>query len=451
MITDYSRDARRLHFAPDLEPLFQADHTEKSMFQVRVGRILSLAVFASFGLIDRMIAPDNFMHVERFRYGVICPVLALFFGLSFTPFYKRHAQAIFSVQAIFEGFGLLTLMSMVQPQEPGYALYYSGLMLIIIGNCTVGRLRLISAAVISTVILAGYEYLAVAVHGMLRSADTLMLLVNNSLFLVSAVAIGLPASYLTEVSSRRDFAQRRVIEAERRDAQEAREKAEELLLNILPATIAEQLKQSGAESKSIASAYESVTVLFADIVGFTTMAATMPPNDVVTMLNRVFSTFDRLSDKHGVEKIKTIGDAYMVVSGLPEPRPDHARVMAEMALDMGEAVAHMACETGKPLKLRIGVNSGPVVAGVIGLRKFIYDLWGDTVNTASRMESQGVPGGIQVTEETYRLLRDEYVFSERGEIQVKGKGVMRVYLLTGRIADSEAAPSLSPDNQPATL
>jgi class 3 adenylate cyclase/CheY-like chemotaxis protein len=209
------------------------------------------------------------------------------------------------------------------------------------------------------------------------------------------------------------------------------EKSERLLLNILPQPIAERLKQ---EESVIADNFADVTVLFADIVDFTKLSARIPPADVVAMLNDVFSKFDRLAEKHGLEKIKTIGDAYMVVGGLPTPRPDHAEAVAEMALDMRAVLGGHTRDTGSLLTARIGINSGPVVAGVIGTKKFIYDLWGDTVNIASRMEALGASGVIQVTEATYARLRDRYVFERRGTVQVKGKGEMVTYQLVGRKA-----------------
>ena len=224
------------------------------------------------------------------------------------------------------------------------------------------------------------------------------------------------------------------IEAcDRKQAQEAlrqeQEKVERLILNILPAPIAERLKQNYT---SIADHFEEVTVLFADIVGFTQISSHISPTELVSNLNQIFSRFDTLADRHDLEKIKTIGDAYMVVGGLPMPRKDHAEAIAEMALDMQIELAQLSKEIGLDFSIRIGINTGPVVAGVIGLKKFIYDLWGDTVNTASRMESHGIPGSIQVTQPTYLLLRDKYTFQERGMIHVKGKGDMIAYLLTGR-------------------
>ncbi len=208
-----------------------------------------------------------------------------------------------------------------------------------------------------------------------------------------------------------------------------REKSERLLLNILPEPIAERLKQG---QDIIADSFAAVTVLFADIVSFTKLSSVIEPTALVVKLNEVFSVFDELAREHALEKIKTIGDAYMLVGGLPTPRPDHAEAIAEMALDMQKGIAEFNRTHNDSLHIRIGINTGPVVAGVIGTTKFSYDLWGDTVNIASRMESQGIPDQIQVTADTYALLQDKYVFKERGIIEVKGKGKMLAYLLVGR-------------------
>ena len=205
-----------------------------------------------------------------------------------------------------------------------------------------------------------------------------------------------------------------------------RERSERLLLNILPAPIAERLKTSG---DSIAEHSDGVTVLFADIVGFTPLSASKTPQALVELLNRIFSEFDALADTHGLEKIKTIGDAYMAVAGLPNPWADHASRAARMALAMLDATARVAAQTGEKLALRIGLHSGPVVAGVIGRRKFTYDLWGDTVNTASRMESHSLPGAIHCTEATAMLLQGTFRLQARGAMAIKGKGEMNTFLL----------------------
>jgi class 3 adenylate cyclase len=205
-----------------------------------------------------------------------------------------------------------------------------------------------------------------------------------------------------------------------------RAQSERLLLNILPEPIAQKLKW---EDSTIADSFPEVTVMFADIVGFTELATRTPPIELVEILNVIFSEFDQLTEEHGLEKIKTIGDAYMVVGGLPEPKPNHAEAIAAMALDMQARISEFCTDTGQALSIRIGINTGPVIAGIIGTKKFIYDLWGDTVNIASRMESHGLPGCIQVTEATYNHLKSQYLFEERGLVQVKGKGQMNCYLL----------------------
>ena len=208
-----------------------------------------------------------------------------------------------------------------------------------------------------------------------------------------------------------------------------RERSERLLLNVLPSPIAQRLKDSDSV---IAEHFDDVSVLFADLADFTEHAMVLPAQELVALLDRIFTAFDHVADAHGVEKIKTIGDAYMVAGGLPEPRPDHLEAVARTALAMREEIESVALETGHSwLALRIGIDSGPAVAGVIGRRKFIYDLWGDTVNTASRMESHGLAGEIQVTERVAAALREQFVIRRRGTVTIKGKGPMQTFLLTG--------------------
>jgi class 3 adenylate cyclase len=208
-----------------------------------------------------------------------------------------------------------------------------------------------------------------------------------------------------------------------------RAKSERLLLNVLPEPVANRLKES---DEVIADGFDAATVLFADIVGFTPLAQELAPADTVALLDRIFAGWDELAARHGVEKIKTIGDAYMVAAGLPTESEDHAEAIADMALEMPSEAERCAGEGGLPLEVRIGIDTGPVIAGVIGRAKFAYDLWGDTVNTASRMESHGVPGAVQVTERAYERLRGRYELRRRGTIDVKGKGPMTTYLLLGR-------------------
>lgn len=209
-------------------------------------------------------------------------------------------------------------------------------------------------------------------------------------------------------------------------------KTERLLLNILPASIANQLKDTPT---TIAEHYEMVTILFADIVGFTQLSSEISATELVKLLNYIFSAFDQLTERYELEKIKTIGDAYMAAGGLPITRLDHAEAIADMALDMQQVITELNRQANSRLDIRIGIHSGPVVAGVIGLKKFVYDLWGDTVNTASRMESHGLAGNIQVSQQTYQLLKSRFILTKRGSMAIKGKGTMTTYLLLGRRQD----------------
>jgi class 3 adenylate cyclase len=207
---------------------------------------------------------------------------------------------------------------------------------------------------------------------------------------------------------------------------EEKAKSEELLLNILPVSIANRLKR---KEKVISDGFSEATILFSDIVGFTTYASNLQPKELTQKLNELVSKFDDCLDKYHIEKIKTIGDALMLVSGVPEPRKDHAEEMARMAFDMLAALEEFNTENNESLQIRIGIHTGPVVAGVIGKKKFVYDLWGDSVNIASRMESHGIPSAIQVSASTYEYLKAKFILEERGTIKVKGKGDMVTYIL----------------------
>jgi adenylate cyclase len=226
------------------------------------------------------------------------------------------------------------------------------------------------------------------------------------------------------------YAVREFTRAEER-AEREHERSEALLINILPPSIASRLKES--PGVAIADAYSDASILFADMAGFTSRASNMTPRDVVQFLNTVYAELDNLVERHGLEKIKTTGDSYMVVSGVPDPRSDHAAKIADLALDIRDATVGLVDAKGVAALMRIGIASGPVVAGVIGTRKFFYDVWGDAVNTASRMESTGEAGKIQVARETRDLLADGFVLEERGVIDVRGKGSMQTWFLIDRI------------------
>jgi len=244
------------------------------------------------------------------------------------------------------------------------------------------------------------------------------------------------AANLKEITASRDEMNTEIAVRERTEEtlRHSMAESERLLLNILPQAVAKRLKRSHG---IIADRFDDVTILFADIVGFTRLAAHVPAIELVGLLNEIFSGFDRLTERHGVEKIKTIGDRYMAAGGLPVPREDHAEAVAAMALDMMDVIARFNEARGRAFNIQIGIHTGPVVAGIIGLKKFVYDLWGDTVITASSIETHGVPGCIQVSETTYERLRGKFLFDRR-EIQIKGKGDLTAYILTGVVAHETA-------------
>jgi adenylate cyclase len=212
------------------------------------------------------------------------------------------------------------------------------------------------------------------------------------------------------------------------------ERSEKLLTNILPATIAERLKDPSRNI--IADKYDDASILFADIAGYTKRSSDTPPTELVRFLDRLYTDLDALVDRHGLEKVKTSGDSYMVVSGVPVPRADHIEALACLALDMADAVADLKDPQGREVPLRIGLAAGPVVAGVVGARKFFYDVWGDAVNVAARMETTDVEGRIQVPQDVYERLNHAFLLEERGDVDVKGKGTMHTWYLVGRRDDA---------------
>jgi class 3 adenylate cyclase len=408
-----------LRFPGELESRFMAEYAHQSVGQVRIGLIVAVGLFVIFGVID-MLTPEIGTQVLWFRYGVAALLLI---GLAFT--FSRHFEPVLqpatAVCALITGFGLIAIV-LVEPV--GRDFHHRGLLLLIVAAYTFIRLRLVYATGVALLTTISYN-----VAELVIGDSPLRAVLRTDLYLVTAIIIGMVACYGMEFYTRRDFVQRQLLKAE--EAQ-----VEDLLLNVLPQSVCDRLKR---ERAWMAESFSEATILFADIAHFTELAAHVTAEEVVALLNRVFSAFDELVEKHQVEKIKTIGDAYMVVGGVPVTRPDHAEAVAELALDMLDAVRRLNAFRDEPLRLRLGIHTGPVVAGVIGTKKFSYDLWGDAVNTASRMESHGLADAIHVTRSTYERLRHRFVLQRRGPIEVKGKGEMVTYLLLGRRPDAPAS------------
>jgi adenylate cyclase len=292
-------------------------------------------------------------------------------------------------------------------------------------------------AVALTILYLGPEYVALATaSGAVAAALIIALLLtaphDTGLLPEWLVVVSLVANAIVSCGVLLLIVLYALREAARAETAAEREyqRSERLLTNILPSPIAARLKSEC--NLVIADRHDEASILFADMAGFTEQASETAPDDLVQFLNRVFSDFDRLVERHGLEKIKTTGDCYMVVSGVPTARPDHAQALAVLALEMCEAAAAWRDPRGRNVPIRMGISSGPVVAGVVGTRKFFYDVWGDAVNVAARMETTGCAGRIQVSQDTYERLRDEFVLEGRGEIEVKGKGRMSTWFLLAR-------------------
>ena len=408
-----TRDPWTLTFRdPDHEREFQAEMAATNGPQARVGAAVSISLW----LIAALIIP-TVIEVDR---GVVTTICAGMAGVNLVGVVVSgwattldRQQAIGFVLNGLAGLAVLALIA-VSGTTDRYAA--PALLLIAIFAFVVIRLRFVFALVAAGTYLVGF--VVVVATGPSRGTALDVFLV------AAAILAGLAATYLLERGARDVFAQRRLIERQAAELAEAHATSERLLLNVLPGSVAGRLK---AGETTIADAYDDATVLFADLVGFTPLASSLGPAETVRLLDRLFSAFDRLAERQGLEKIKTIGDAYMVVGGVPEVSSDHPSRVVAMALEMLGVVASVGREMDRALDLRIGVHTGPVVAGVIGTTKFIYDLWGDTVNVASRLESQGLAGAVQMSEATW--LRSGGVAAERvGPIELKGRGTLVAYV-----------------------
>lgn len=277
------------------------------------------------------------------------------------------------------------------------------------------------------IVISGADQIDMAVQCIEAGAEDYLTKPPNLTLLRARVSTSLEKKRLRDLERLRLLQ----LQAEKELVEREREKSERLLLNILPSAIAGRLK--GGE-KSIANGHEIVSVMFADLCGFTALSRKTTPADLVSMLNGIFTAFDHIVEEHGVEKIKTIGDCYMLVGGIPLHRDDHAAAVAECALEMLDALAALNRDNGTELQMRVGIHTGPVVAGVIGKIKFTYDLWGDTVNVASRMESSGQPGRVHISEQTEAQLRGRFLLEDRGFVECKGLGPVKTFFLNSPVS-----------------
>ncbi|MFK5646398.1 adenylate/guanylate cyclase domain-containing protein [Ornithinimicrobium sp. LYQ121] len=404
---------------PALERDYQSTVAASNGQQLRMGILAGLALWLS-GMVLIPLA----LSVDTAVVALICAGMAALNVVGYLA--TRWATTLDRQQVIgltlngSAGLAVLVLSETVGMDE---SLAAPAILLVAIFAFVVLRLRFILAFVAAGTYLVGFAVVVAA-----RPAPAAIL----ELFLVAAaIVVGLAATYLLEQGARDVFAQRRFIETQAVALAEAHATSERLLLNVLPAKIAERLE---AGETTIADWFDDATVLFADLVGFTPLATRLEPRATRDLLDRFFTGFDERAERHRLEKIKTIGDAYMIVGGVPEPSTGHPARVVAFGLDLFDLVALVAADLGLPLALRIGIHTGPVVAGVVGTHKFSYDLWGDTVNVASRLQSHGVAGSLHISETTWLRVRELEMVqaSSRGPMELKGRGSMATFLATRR-------------------
>ena len=401
---------------------------------VRFSVTVSLVAFLGYGIHDALVIPEVRNTAWAIRFLFCGPIAALLIAFVFkNKKHERHQPAM-----LVFGLTLNTVVIWIGAISPpaGFFLYTTYAIVFVTVGPFLGRMNVPTQIVYTLLTLLIYN----AFNFLLaHAALTVVISINLATFTLGA--LGALAARELDLQNRLAFVQRRIIREQMAALDAERSRSETLLLNVLPRRIADRLKKE--PGVVIADRFASTTVLFSDIVGFTQMSTQLPADELVRRLDAIFTRFDELADQLDLEKIKTIGDAYMVCGGVPMARSDHAEAVCEMAIRMRDCIDEIALELGSDLRVRIGVHTGPVIAGVIGKKKFIYDVWGDTVNTASRMESHGVPRAIHVSDATFEATKDIYEFESRGTIAVKGKGDMQTYLLLRRKPVDEGARSAS--------
>jgi class 3 adenylate cyclase len=402
-----------------LERRFQDTYFDENIQYIRIATFLGAVTWAAFGPLAQLVVEEGFVRDAVIRYGLGVPTGLLSLALTYVPNYRRIWQPMITGAILFSGLVWVIHRALVVDARPDWG--YAGNMLILIFAYILSRLQFRYSALAGVALIAMHN-----VGAFIFTDDSTIDIVFGDYFLLITAFIGTVGAYVLERSQRLLFLRDRELDRERG-------RSEGLLRNILPEQVADLLKQRdpATEHGHIAQAFDEVTVVFADLVDFTQQSGRSQPPEIVEVLDEVFSRFDALAERYGLEKIKTIGDAYMAVAGVPEPRADDVEVAAQMALAMREEVRQLRWPSGDAMTVRIGMATGPAVAGVIGTRKFAYDLWGDTVNTAARMESNGIPSEIQVSEAVHDRLNDRFRFSEVHIVNLKGKGPTPARFLLG--------------------
>jgi adenylate cyclase len=410
-----------LRFPPELEREFLTDFGDRQPPMLRRFFALGLALYMSFAILDYYAMSTYYPTAWALRLVFGTAMLRLVFDTG-SAFFKRNIMWLPSAWALWAGISILIMIYIAQPYESAYLFYAFGLLLIIVAIYVPSSGDFLFPSLAGWAVVIAYILIAIIHQRMLAEPTLARTFLVIAFFLVGMNMLCMIGGSMLVISQRRDFLQRRVIGEQRAIEEGLRARADSLLLNVLPASVAERLKSG----EVVADVHDEASILFADMVNFTPFSSRLGLKDLVAVLNDVFCDFDDMAAKHGLERIKTTGDGYIVAAGIPAPRPDHAAALTRLGLEMRDYFNRQTF-AGQKLALRVGISSGPVLAAVIGLQRFSYDVWGDTVNTASRMESQGVGGVVQITESTYRLVEDQFECVPGGLIEIKGKGEMNVW------------------------
>lgn len=422
-----------LEFAPDVETAFQAHYFRNSLRQVRVSLLLAVVLVTLYGFLDGVLFLAEKKLLWTIRLAFCAPVILGCYALSFSRLFERWMQPAIAATSMLAGLCIIA-MTVIVPPFPGY-LYYAGLLPILMYMYDFIRLRFVYACVGAWALTFTYIVVAYTMNSV-----PFPILLSNSFVLFTINIIGMVSCYLAESQIRQNFAQTCLLVVRNQEIRSQHELAESLLLDILPAEIAHELQSKGMVDPRY---YEDVTILFTDFKGFSISTEHMAADDLVSRLNDYFTAFDNICSQYGMEKLKTIGDSYMCVGGMPTRNASHAVDAVLAAFEMIEAVEQRMKPSDPGWTVRIGLHTGPVISGVVGIRKFAFDVWGESVNLASRMESSGIPNRINLSGSTYSRVKDFFECEHRGMIATRNKREYDMYFAAGvlpALLDSSGDP-----------
>jgi class 3 adenylate cyclase len=407
----------------EIEEAYRNWFFEISIHHIRRGLLGALALFIGFGFLDWSLNDANRSVIRELvlvRYGIICPMILALYLFTYASQFRRYIQEWLTIATIFSGIGILAITH-IAVSAARYS-YYAGICLVIVYTSTVLRVRFIYNVAVAVVLSTAYIISAVQLK------TSFHMLLNNVFFLLSFDGVGVGSGYLYEIYLRKIFLQMRKVQEQDRELREQEQLAESLLLNTLPAEVAEELKANGKVEPRY---YDDVTVLFTDFKSFSLNTEGLPAEVLVERLNDYFSAFDQVTTKYGIEKLKTIGDSYMCVAGLPTHSESHAVDGVLAAFEILDEVARRQLSRQCNWSIRIGLHTGPVISGVVGTRKFAFDIWGAAVNLASRMESTGEEGRVNISANVYEKVKDFFCCEYRGKISTKEHRMYDMYFVTG--------------------